>query len=47
MENQNLVVLNGVNVYLGKDNLIYLAIEDVAKGLGFIKTEIKNDKEYS
>ncbi|AVQ21471.1 hypothetical protein C4N15_07340 [Fusobacterium necrophorum subsp. funduliforme] len=44
MENQNLVVLNGVNAYLGEDNLIYLAIEDVARGLGF--TQMKNEKEY-
>ncbi len=33
-----------VKAYLGKDNIVYLNLENVAKGLGF--TEKKNGTEY-
>jgi prophage antirepressor-like protein len=44
MEN-SLVCISGVRGY-EKDGVAYLHIEDVARGLGFERTELKNDVEY-
>lgn len=37
--------INGVDCY-EKDGVAYLKLENVARGLGFTKTETKNDVEY-
>jgi prophage antirepressor-like protein len=40
----NIITIHGVRGFIGKDNIAYLNMEDVARGLGF--TEIKDNKEY-
>lgn len=42
----NLVEVKNVKGYIGENNIAYLDLEDVARGLGFEKREIKNGKEY-
>lgn len=41
----NIVTIKNVNGYV-ENSIAYLKLEDVARGLGFEKTEIKNGKEY-
>ena len=43
---QNLVTIQNVRGYVNETGTAYLNLEDVARGLGFEKTEIKNGKEY-
>ena len=43
MEN-SIITIENVKGYIGDDNLIYLNLEDVARGLGF--TQVKNGIEY-
>lgn len=43
MEN-SIITIENVKGYIGENNLIYLSLEDVARGLGF--TQIKNGIEY-
>lgn len=45
MEN-SIITIENVKGYIGKDNLIYLSLEDVAKGLGFVKKDNKNGIIY-
>lgn len=45
MEN-NLVTINNVRGYIGDNNIAYLNLEDVARGLGFTKKDKKDGKEY-
>lgn len=40
----NLATINNVRGYVGNNNIAYLNLEDVARGLGFV--ENKNGKEY-
>lgn len=42
--NNSIITIENVKGYIGKDNLIYLNLEDVARGLGF--TQVKNGIEY-
>lgn len=42
----NLITVSGVNGYIDKNGTAQLNLEDVARGLGFTKTETKNEKEY-
>jgi len=41
-----LITIKNTRGYLDEDNVAYLNLEDVARGLGFIKREIKNGSEY-
>ena len=43
MEN-SIITIENVKGYIGENNLIYLSLEDVARGLGF--TQIKNGIDY-
>ena len=43
MEN-SIITIENVKGYIGENNLIYLSLEDVARGLGFV--DIKNNVEY-
>ena len=43
MEN-SIITIENVKGYIGENNLIYLNLEDVARGLGFV--DIKNNVEY-
>nr|DAN86486.1 MAG TPA: antirepressor protein [Caudoviricetes sp.] len=43
----NLIVVQNVRGYIDEKGTAYLNLEDVARGLGFEKTEVKNGKEYS
>lgn len=45
MEN-NLVIIENVKCYVNEKGIAFLNLEDVARGLGFIKKDIKNGKEY-
>lgn len=42
----NIIIIENVKGYIGKDNLIYLNLGDVAKGLGFVKRDVKNEIVY-
>ncbi len=42
----NVVMIKNVRGYVGENNVAYLNLEDVARGLGFEKKEFKNGKEY-
>lgn len=41
-----LMTIKNVRGYIDEKEITYLNLEDVAKGLGFIKKDIKNGKEY-
>lgn len=43
---QNLMTVKNVKGYVDKTGTAFLNLEDVARGLGFEKKELKNDKEY-
>ena len=43
---QNLMTVKNVKGYVDKTGTAFLNLEDVARGLGFIKKDIKNGKEY-
>ena len=45
MEN-SIITIENVKGYIGENNLIYLSLEDVARGLGFIKKDNKNGIIY-
>lgn len=40
----NLITIQNVRGYIGKNGIAFLNLEDVARGLGF--TQVKNNKEY-
>lgn len=40
------MTIQNVRGYVDEHNVAYLNLEDVARGLGWVKTEIKNGKEY-
>lgn len=42
----NIVTIENVRGYVDRTNTVYLNLEDVARGLGWTKVEIKNGKEY-
>lgn len=42
----NIVTIENVRGYVDKTNTVHLNLEDVARGLGWTKVEIKNGKEY-
>lgn len=42
----SIITVENVKGYIGNDNLIYLSLEDVAKGLGFVKRDVKNGTVY-
>ena len=42
----DVIKINGVACY-EKNNVVYLNLENIARGLGFTKTEIKDGKEYA
>ena len=42
--NNSIITIDNVKGYIGENNLIYLNLEDVARGLGFV--DIKNNVEY-
>ena len=42
--NNSIITIDNVKGYIGENNLIYLNLEDVARGLGF--TQVKNGIEY-
>ena len=42
----SLVTIKNVRGYIGENGKAFLNLEDVARGLGFEKKEIKNGKEY-
>lgn len=42
--NNSIITIENVKGYIGENNLIYLNLEDVARGLGF--TQVKNGIEY-
>ena len=42
---QEIIDINGVECY-EQDNVVYLKLEAIARGLGFTKTETKNGTEY-
>ena len=42
----NIMTIENVRGYVDENNVAYLNLEDVARGLGWVKTEIKNGKEY-
>lgn len=42
----NIVTIDNVRGYVDRTNTVYLNLEDVARGLGWTKVEIKNGKEY-
>lgn len=42
----NIMTIENVRGYVDENNVAYLNLEDVARGLGWSKTEIKNGKEY-
>ena len=44
--NQDVMVIEGVSCYLDEEGTAWLNAEDVARGLGFVQTQIKNGKEY-
>ena len=44
--NNKLVTIKNVRGYIGENEVAYLNLEDVARGLGFEKREVKNGKEY-
>jgi len=46
MVNNGLVTIKNVRGYIGENGVAFLNLEDVARGLGFAKKEIKNGKEY-
>lgn len=46
MTNNGLVTIKNVRGYIGENGVAFLNLEDVARGLGFEKKEIKNEKEY-
>ena len=46
MANNGLMTIENVRGYIGGNGVIFLNLEDVARGLGFEKKEIKNEKEY-
>lgn len=46
MVNNGLVTIKNVRGYIGEKGVAFLNLEDVARGLGFAKKEIKNGKEY-
>lgn len=46
MVNNGLVTIKNVRGYIGENEVAFLNLEDVARGLGFAKKEIKNGKEY-
>lgn len=46
MVNNGLVTIKNVRGYIGENGVAFLNLEDVARGLGFEKKEIKNGKEY-
>lgn len=46
MANNRLMTIENVRGYIGGNGVIFLNLEDVARGLGFEKKEIKNEKEY-
>lgn len=39
-------MIKNVRGYVGENNVAYLNLEDVARGLGFVKKDKKGDKEY-
>lgn len=41
-----IVTINNVRGYIDKKGTAWLNLEDVARGLGFIKREVKNGKKY-
>ena len=43
---ENLITVKNVKGYVDEKGTAYLNLEDVARGLGFEKIEIKNGKEY-
>ena len=43
---QNLVTISGVTGYTDKNGTAHLKLEDVARGLGFMKREIKGESTY-
>lgn len=43
---KNLMTVKNVKGYVDKTGTAFLNLEDVARGLGFIKKDIKNGKEY-
>ena len=43
----DVMVIEGVSCYLDEKGTAWLNAEDVARGLGFTRTEIKNGKEYT
>ena len=45
VEKPKIMNLDGIECY-EKDGVVYLKLETVARGLGFVKTEMKNGKEY-
>ena len=42
--NNSVITIDNVKGYIGENNLIYLNLEDVARGLGFV--DVKNNVEY-
>lgn len=42
----DIMTIENVRGYVDEHNVAYLNLEDVARGLGWVKTEIKNGKEY-
>ena len=42
--NNSIITIDNVKGYIGENNLIYLNLEDVARGLGFV--DVKNNIEY-
>lgn len=42
----DIMTIENVRGYVDENNVAYLNLEDVARGLGWVKTEIKNGKEY-
>ena len=45
IERSEIMNFDGIECF-EKDGVVYLKLETVARGLGFVKTEIKNGKEY-
>ena len=44
--NNSIITIDNVKGYIGENNLIYLNLEDVARGLGFVKKDVKKGITY-
>ena len=43
---KEIITIKNVKGYIGEDGFIYLSLEDIAKGLGFVKRDVKNGIVY-